>query len=174
MKPTILKANLSSEFSTSERCFISELWSSAKNEKVSIARARVEPGVTTIAHHLEGVDEIYLITKGKGRVGLGDLEPAEVSEGDTVIIPAGTSQRITNTGKTDLVFYCICTPRFTPECYRDEEAQKKYQSPSKPTVGAAEAVKELHMERKLDETRFERKISHRHQNTCSIFANCVG
>jgi mannose-6-phosphate isomerase-like protein (cupin superfamily) len=132
MKPTILRANSLSEFLTSERCFISELWISAKDEKVSIARARVEPGVTTVAHHLEGVDEIYLITKGKGKVSLGNLEPAEVSEGDTVFIPARTSQRITNIGKTDLVFYCICTPRFTPDCYRDEEAQKKYQSPSKP------------------------------------------
>jgi predicted CopG family antitoxin len=33
----------------------------------------------------------------------------------------------------------------------------------KPTVGAAEAVEELQLERKLDETRFERKISRRRQ-----------
>jgi mannose-6-phosphate isomerase-like protein (cupin superfamily) len=90
---------------------------------VSIARAKVEPGVTTKAHHLEGVQEIYLIAKGKGKVYVCDLEPAEVNEGDTVIIPAGTSQRIKNIGKTDLVFYCICTPRFTANCYRDEEAK---------------------------------------------------
>ncbi len=35
----------------------------------------------------------------------------------------------------------------------------------KPTVGAVEAVEELQLERKLDETRFERKISHRRQRT---------
>ncbi len=35
----------------------------------------------------------------------------------------------------------------------------------KPTVGAMEAVEELQRERKLDETRFERKISRRRQRT---------
>jgi mannose-6-phosphate isomerase-like protein (cupin superfamily) len=45
---------------------------------------------------LEGVQEIYLIAKGKGKVQIGGLEPADVTEGDTVIIPKGTSQKITN------------------------------------------------------------------------------
>jgi mannose-6-phosphate isomerase-like protein (cupin superfamily) len=117
MKPKIVKAKSLREFKTSERCFITENWSS---EKVSIACARVEPGVTTVAHHLEGVDEIYLITKGKGVVYVGNLEPARVTPGDVVFIPAGTSQRITNVGKTDLLFYCVCTPKFTAGCYRDE------------------------------------------------------
>jgi mannose-6-phosphate isomerase-like protein (cupin superfamily) len=90
---------------------------------VSIARARVEPGVTTKAHHLEGIQEIYLILNGKGKVRIGGLGPANVTEGDVVIIPAGTSQRITNEGKTDLVFYCICTPAFTHDRYRDEETR---------------------------------------------------
>ena len=34
-----------------------------------------------------------------------------------VVILAGVSQSIANTGSGDLIFYCICTPRFTPECY---------------------------------------------------------
>ena len=34
-----------------------------------------------------------------------------------------------------------------------------------PIVGVKEAVEELEKERKLDETRLERKISHRHQRT---------
>ncbi len=118
-----MKANSLKEYLTPERCFIYENCGvSTGDEKVSIARARVEPGVTTKAHHLEGVQEIYLITKGKGIVTVGDLEPAEVAEGDTVIIPAGASQRIKNTGKTDLIFYCICTPSFTTLCYHDDEA----------------------------------------------------
>jgi mannose-6-phosphate isomerase-like protein (cupin superfamily) len=86
-------------------------------------RAMVEPGVTTKAHHLERVQEIYLITKGKGKVDIDGVESTEVSEGDIVVIPSGVSQRIKNIGKTDLVFYCICTPRFTANCYRDEEAK---------------------------------------------------
>jgi mannose-6-phosphate isomerase-like protein (cupin superfamily) len=118
MKAEIVKAISLKEYLTPERCFISENLSS---EKVSIARARVKPGVTTVAHHLVGVDEIYIITKGRGKVNVENLDPAGVTVGDMVAIPPGTSQRITNVGTTDLVFYCVCTPRFTAERYVDEE-----------------------------------------------------
>ena len=80
-----------------------------------------------MAHHLVGVNEIYLITSGKGQVDVGDIKPTKVSQGDLIIIPAGESQRISNIGKTDLVFYCICTPKFTAECYRGEENEDKTQ-----------------------------------------------
>ena len=125
MKPKIVKATSLKEFLTPEGCFVSENWGlvSFGDEAVSIARARVEPNVTTKAHHLEGVQEIYLIVKGKGKVQIGGLKPANVAEGDVVLIPEGTSQKITNLGKTDLVFYCICTPAFTQDCYRDEETK---------------------------------------------------
>lgn len=116
MQPRIVKADSLKEIMTPERCSIAENYSS---EKVSVARATVKPKVTTVAHHLIGVDEIYLITKGKGEVNVEGLEPAKVGVGDVVFIPAGASQRITNIGKTDLVFYCICTPKFTADCYVD-------------------------------------------------------
>ena len=38
-----------------------------------------------------------------------------------VWIPAGVPQRISNTGEGDLVFHCLCTPRFRQEAYRDLE-----------------------------------------------------
>jgi mannose-6-phosphate isomerase-like protein (cupin superfamily) len=125
MKPKIVKATSLKESLTPERCFVFDNWGlvSSGDKTVSIARARVEPGVTTKVHHLEGVQEIYLIAKGKGKVQIGGLEPDEVTEGDIVIIPQGTSQKITNIGKTDLIFYCICTPAFTQDCYHDEEAK---------------------------------------------------
>ncbi len=125
MKLKIVKADSLKEHLTPERCFIYENWGlvSAGDSSVSIARARVEPGVTTKAHHLEGVQEIYLITKGNGKVQIGSLEPAEVKEGDVVVIPPGVSQRITNVGNTDLLFYCVCTPAFTESCYCDEERE---------------------------------------------------
>jgi mannose-6-phosphate isomerase-like protein (cupin superfamily) len=122
MEPKIVKANSLNEYLTPEHCFIAENFSA---NRISIARARVQPGVTTIPHHLKGVDEIYLVTSGKGTVTVGDLEPTDVGVGDVVVIPAGTSQKITNTGKTDLVFYCVCTPRFTADCYCDERAEKR-------------------------------------------------
>ena len=48
---------------------------------------------------------------------VGDSAPFAVAPGDTVIIPAGSAQRISNPGAADLVFQCLCLPRFTPDCY---------------------------------------------------------
>ncbi len=121
MKAKIVKDGSLEEYLTPEQCFVVENYSDGL---VSIARARVKPGVTTIAHHLNGATEIYLIACGKGIVTVGSLQPTEVAAGDVVVIPAGVSQKITNIGKTDLVFHCIYTPRFTQECYFSEEETK--------------------------------------------------
>jgi mannose-6-phosphate isomerase-like protein (cupin superfamily) len=100
------------QYLTPEHCYIAENHS---DPAVSIARATIKPGVTTKAHHLiQGVQEIYIITSGKGTVYIGDCEPTEVTVGDVVVIPPETSQKVTNTGDTDLVFYCVCTPQIHP------------------------------------------------------------
>jgi mannose-6-phosphate isomerase-like protein (cupin superfamily) len=124
MEPKIVKASTLKEYLTPERCFIYENWGlvAASDPAVSIARARVESGVSTKTHHLTGVQEIYVITQGTGVVEVGEHPPTKVSEGDTIAIPAGIKQKITNTGKTDLIFYCICTPAFTENCYNSDEA----------------------------------------------------
>ena len=122
LQPKIVKANSLHPYLTLERCFIAENFS---NKEVSIAAATVKPGITTKAHRLEGIQEIYIITAGEGMITFSGLEPTQVSIGDVIVIPAGTSQKITNTGKTDLEFYCVCTPRFSEACYFDEEAEKQ-------------------------------------------------
>ncbi len=106
---------------TEERCFIAEIWNHPLDPGVSLARARVGPGVTTRKHAL-AVDERYLIEKGRGRVELDGVE-TEVSPGDVVLIPRGTTQRIQNLGSDDLVFLCVCTPRFEPARYEDRETE---------------------------------------------------
>ena len=118
MKSDVVSLDLRDEFLTQERCFIIETWNSPHDPNVSIARARVRPGVSTALHYLEGVDERYLIVSGRGIVELGDLPPTEVVSGSIVVIPAGVRQRISNAGDDDLIFYCICTPRFSLDCYR--------------------------------------------------------
>jgi mannose-6-phosphate isomerase-like protein (cupin superfamily) len=119
MPPKIVRANQPLEYLTPERCYIAENHS---DSAVSIARATVKPGVTTKAHHLiNDVQEIYIIISGVGKVTIGNLPPTEVAVGDVVVIPPLTSQKITNTGKTDLIFYCVCTPKFTDQCYVSEE-----------------------------------------------------
>jgi mannose-6-phosphate isomerase-like protein (cupin superfamily) len=107
------------EYFFAEGCFITEWWNSPADTEVSVARARVEPGVTTRWHRLHGVTERYLILEGQGRVEVGNLPPKEVGPGAVVLISPETRQRITNTGYIDLIFLAICTPRFTLACYED-------------------------------------------------------
>lgn len=106
-----------SEVRTVEGCWILENWNTPADPAVSIARARVEPGVTTQLHQLRGVVERYVITAGTGLVRVGGAAPARVGTGDVVFIPADVPQQITNDGTADLIFVCICSPRFTSECY---------------------------------------------------------
>ena len=50
---------------------------------------------------------------------VGESLQEHVGEGDVVLIPAMSKQRITNTGMNDLVFLAICTPRFEHGDYED-------------------------------------------------------
>ncbi|WP_254797497.1 cupin domain-containing protein [Geopseudomonas aromaticivorans] len=117
LQAAILRPDPAAAFFTAERCRILEVLNHAGDPAVSVAEARVAPGVTTQLHRLHGVVERYLIVKGRGMVDVGGLQPSEVGPGDLVVIPAGVPQRIGTLGEEELVFYCICTPRFTPECY---------------------------------------------------------
>lgn len=117
MQAAIIHPSESLEFFTRERCHILEVANNSEDRDLSIARARVEPGTTTAWHKLHGVDERYLIISGEGSVELEDLPPTKVQPGDIVRIPAMVAQRITNSGESDLIFYAICTPAFSQECY---------------------------------------------------------
>lgn len=118
----ILPADAAGEFYTPERCHITELLNDSSSPDASLARARVEPGVTTQLHALAGTREIYVIETGSGLVEV-DGRSAAVGPGDCIDIPAGVPQRITNTGETDLIFLCLCTPRFVPEAYLNLETK---------------------------------------------------
>ncbi len=108
------------EFGTSERCFITELLNHPTRPDVSLARARVTPGVVTELHALD-VEETYVIEMGSGMMEVGGNR-FRVSPGDSVRIPRGMAQRIENDGAADLVFLCLCHPRFRPEGYASLEA----------------------------------------------------
>lgn len=122
MPAKIVLGQSTQEYWFKEGCYIQEIGNSADDPDVSIARARVKPGTQTCWHRLEGIIERYLITEGNGTVEVGNLAPAAVSAGDLVLIPAGTRQRIRNDGQSDLVFYAICSPRFSTDCYRGLES----------------------------------------------------
>ncbi len=117
----IVKPSLADEFYTDEKCYILESSNSSDDEALSIARARVLPGVTTAWHRLHRQVERYYILSGVGCVEIGDLPPENVEAGDVVIIPPMCKQRITNTSGSDLVFLAMCTPRFEVKDYEDLE-----------------------------------------------------
>ena len=121
MDASIVKQDLNKEFYISERCHITEIVNSSDDPSVSIARARVEPGVTTRWHKLTRITERYYILSGEGTVEVGELKPEVVKSGDVVLIPPMCRQRISNTGTEDLIFLAICSPRFTDDCYIDDE-----------------------------------------------------
>lgn len=107
--------NLREYFFESEGCYITELSNSEVDPELSIARARVKSGVSTSWHRLKSTTERYCILSGVGIVEVGDAAQREVGTGDVVLIQPMQRQRITNTGKEDLIFLAICTPRFE-EC----------------------------------------------------------
>lgn len=119
MKETIRRHRPKDEYITGEGCYIIEVSNSPDDPELSIARARVKPGVTTRWHRLNETIERYVILQGRGRVEIGQMPPAEVAVGDVVLIPQMCPQRITNIGQTDLVFLAICTPRFVDAVYED-------------------------------------------------------
>lgn len=103
----------------SERLYAAEYINDQTIPDFSLARCRVEPGVITQLHRLS-VDEWYVIESGEGRMQL-DSQQQDLSAGAIVQIPRGVNQRIHNTGAQDLIFFCVCTPRFTPETYSTDE-----------------------------------------------------
>ncbi|MDH4047188.1 MAG: cupin domain-containing protein [Gammaproteobacteria bacterium] len=108
------------EILTRERCFIREIINDPQVPHFSLALCRVLPGVTTELHRLS-VDEWYLINAGHGHMEIDGQAGVPVGPGDTVVIPCGSAQRISNTGTAELRFQCVCLPRFTPDCYEPLE-----------------------------------------------------
>lgn len=123
-----ISSNPPDEYFFAEGCYITEWWNSPGDSQASIARARLEPGMTTRWHRLRGVTERYAILSGRGRVEVGELAAQDVTVGCIVLIPPGVAQRIRCIGEEDLVFLAVCTPRFEPDCY--EDLQRETTSPT--------------------------------------------
>ncbi len=109
---------------TRERWYITELLNSPLHPEISVARARVRPDVTTELHRLT-VAEWYVIEQGVGFMQVGENPAFRVRPGAIVAIPPHVVQRIRNTGSDDLLFLCVCAPRFTIDCYNAATHQEE-------------------------------------------------
>jgi len=111
----------SEEYFFREGCYILELWNDDVDPELSIARARVEPGVSTTLHELHETTERYLVLSGSGIFRSGE-QRIDLAPGKVVVIPADAPQSVFNNGSDDLVFLAFCTPRFRPENYRESDS----------------------------------------------------
>ena len=109
--------NSSEEFFIDEGCHIIEILNNSAHPNISISQARVEPMSTTECHFLNETVEIYYILEGVGTAYIDD-EPIKVKKGDIIYIPKGVHQYILNETHHDLLFLCICTPRWIPNSYK--------------------------------------------------------
>ncbi|MFC1998467.1 cupin domain-containing protein [Chloroflexota bacterium] len=78
----------------------------------SLAEAIVPQGKATDEHYHIETEEIYYIVMGNGLMMIGD-EKREVNAGDGIVIEPGMKHKIWNTGNSDLVFLCCCSPAYT-------------------------------------------------------------
>lgn len=68
-----------------------------------------EIGLETHPH----VDQFFRFEKGEGSVVVG-AEEFLVSDGDAVVVPAGSQHNVTNTGMSDLKLYTVYSPANHP------------------------------------------------------------
>ncbi len=80
----------------------------------SLAEARVAPGCSTLLHVHNHSEEIYHITRGHGRMTLGE-EEFLLQPGDSVRILPGSSHCLVNTGAEELCVLCSCSPAYSHE-----------------------------------------------------------
>lgn len=70
-----------------------------------LACASLPPG-NTIEEHVDSVEEIYFICKGRGKIKVGE-ETADVKEGDAAWIPSGEPHSLENTGSDDIFIFVV-------------------------------------------------------------------
>lgn len=84
---------------------------------LSLARAVIEPGRSTLRHRHRGSEEVYYVLAGEGTLEIA-ARIERVGPGDARLIPAGAEHRATCLGAEPLVILCACAPP-----YRDEDTE---------------------------------------------------
>jgi mannose-6-phosphate isomerase-like protein (cupin superfamily) len=82
----------------------------APGVELSITWVDVAPGGGQKPHS-HGPQQIYVITRGRGRMRIGD-EERDLSEGSLAFIPPNTEHGIVNTGDEVLTYISAATPAF--------------------------------------------------------------
>lgn len=78
----------------------------------SLAEAVIAPGASTQLHRHLLTEEIYHVTRGHGRMTLGDTQ-LSIGPGDSIPIAPGTAHCVENTGQEALHILCCCSPAYS-------------------------------------------------------------
>ena len=111
--PVITKKNNLETYITKDNSSICELMHPSQhgNLKQSLAQATVPVNTQTQLHYHALTEELYYIQQGKGLMTINN-EQFKVEPGDTICIPPEHHHMIKNTGKSELVFLCCCSPAY--------------------------------------------------------------
>lgn len=82
------------------------------SENLSLARATIEPGASTLRHRHGETEEIYYVLRGDGALEIGGVVE-RVGAGDARLIRPGVEHRISAVGPEPLVILCACSPPYT-------------------------------------------------------------
>jgi len=93
--------------------FHPEMANSETGVNYSITRVIVRPGDSIEAHLMKN-SEGYYVLAGEGVLYIENV-PFELSEGQFILIPAGSEQHLVNTGDSDLEFFAINQPAWSQE-----------------------------------------------------------
>lgn len=77
-----------------------------KSKLMSVILAKVPVGRTNNAHIHKTMEEIFYFTEGTGEIKI-DGEVAKVKAGDCVVVPAGKTHLIRNTGQIELKLFGV-------------------------------------------------------------------
>jgi mannose-6-phosphate isomerase-like protein (cupin superfamily) len=80
-------------------------------ELCSLAEETLPPGRAVQQHFHTATEEVYYITRGRGRMTVG-AETREVSAGDAVLIPRNTAHTLENTGTEPMTILLVCGPAY--------------------------------------------------------------
>ena len=81
------------------------------SRNLSLARAVIESGCSTLRHRHVKTEEVYYVLSGQGMLEIGG-EVEEVGPGDARLIVPGDAHRVTATGIEPLVILCACSPPY--------------------------------------------------------------
>lgn len=74
--------------------------------RYTVSETRLNPREATRGHSHADQDEVYIFTKGSGRMVM-DEDNFAVSEGDSVYVPAGVFHKVINESDIPLTFLAI-------------------------------------------------------------------